>query len=198
MRFDTMLACSLVLGACQGDPELPPPPVDNGRSDGPVMPPSGATGSLTDSTATTMQDITGTADTTDGTTSTGTGAGTGTSAGSGRLLLTGRLLEGSAQLIPNSCQIRLHTPESIDPATGFAVDTAVEVTTNVLNLPHMYSVYEPPDMAIGIGDEVYVTTQCDSDGDGTLDPVGGYYPQLPMEPVSLPDMGIDMALDFAL
>lgn len=201
MRIEAVLVCSLWVGACQGDPAPPPPPIDNDPTIGPVTLPMGMSGAAPSTSATT--EGTGPTDGSGDTTGreplpTGSGSGSGSGTSAQGPLLSGQLLDGPTGLVPDTCRIRMHTLDSIDPGSGLPVDTAAEITATIQALPQMYVVDSVPGGAIGVGDEVYVSALCDVDGDGVLDNLGAYYPQIPLESVVLPAMGVDMTLDFVL
>jgi hypothetical protein len=123
------------------------------------------------------------------------GAGTGTTTAGHIVLVTGRLLAGSAEVTPVTCYMRLHLLESLDPGSGLPFEFVHEEPVPVQALPQAYTVFSADGDVIGPGDSVYVSTVCDVDGDDAPDTVGGYYPDVPVEPVELPATGIDLRLD---
>jgi len=177
-----VLACSL-LTACQEDRPLPPPPVAGDPSSGPVVPPMGGGGAGDSGSMGEPEPL----DSDDLDDDSGTG-------GSG-LVLSGLLLDGTSGLVPDTCRVRLHTLDSLDPGSGIPLEIAFETLVTIQLLPQPYGVYDVPAELLA-GDPLYVSTLCDVDGDGALDSFGAYYPQLPLEPISLPSEEIDMTLDF--
>lgn len=178
-----LLACSL-LTACQEDSPLPPPPIPGSPSSGPVVPPMGGGepgGSASSGGEPDPLDSDGLDD----------DSGTGIDG----IVLSGVLLDGTSGLMPDTCRIRLHTLDSLDPGSGIPVEVAYETLVAVQLLPQPYGVSDVPAELL-TGDPIYVSTLCDVDGDGALDNFGAYYPQLPLEPISLPSEEIDMTLDF--
>jgi hypothetical protein len=191
MRGTVGLAFAIVGLGCQ-EPELPPPPI--GGATGPVVPPIGGNGPESGDPSGT-RGSSGTLDSGGTLDSAGTLDGTASTTAGHVVLLTGQLLAGTAEAIPTICFVRLHLLESLDPGTGLPFEFVHEEPVPVRALPQAYTVFSAPGDVIGPGDSVYVSTLCDSDGDGNPDPVGGYYPGVPVEPVDLPGSGVDLQLD---
>ena len=194
MRGIAGLVAAIVVSGlgCQEEPELPPPPIAMGT--GPVVPPVGGQGPGDDANDGSTLDASGTLDGTTTLDASGTFDGTATTAGTGTLL-AGRLLDGPAGVEPVTCYVRIHLLDSLDPGSGLPLDSVVEQPVEVLGLPQAYAIDSASVDAVGAGDTVYVSATCDVDGDGALDSVGAWYPDLPLQPVDLPASGIDMALD---
>lgn len=192
MRGLVVITCSLLIGACQREPDPPPPPIQGGPSGGPVIPPNPTASVDTGTTSATASTTGGTADTTGMATD---GGVSGPETGGPNPLISGHILDGPAGVVPMTCMIRLHTFESLDPGSGLPIDIAYEAVSTVQDLPQFYAINVVPDGIVGEGDDVYVSTRCDVDGDGALDDVGAYYPQVPLETVLLPAQDIDLVLD---
>lgn len=182
----------LVLGlGCQGEDELPPPPIGGGS--GPAVPPVGGNGpSGNGSTLDSGTLESGTL--TDGSLTDSTLTGGSTTAGS-EVLVSGQLLDGPAELVPLVCYIRLHVLDSLDPGSGLPLESVYEGGVPISALPQPYTITTAQADLVGPGDAVYVSTICDVDGDGAPDSIGGWYPSLPLQPVDLPASNIDMTLD---
>ncbi len=190
MRGTVALAFAILGLGCQ-EPELPPPPI--GGATGPVVPPIGGNGPEDGDTGGTRGS--GTLDSGDTLGTGGTLDGTASTTAGHTVLVTGQLLAGTAESTPPLCFVRLHLLESLDPGSGLPFEFVHEEPVPVRALPQAYTVLSADGDVVGPGDSVYVSTICDSDGDGNPDTVGGYYPEVPVEPVDLPASGIDIALD---
>lgn len=171
-----------VLGLGCQEPTLPPPPI--AASGGQGNPPIGGQASGSNG------DASGTLDS-----GTGTGDASGSTTSGTVPLLSGQLLDGSAELVPVACYVRVHLLDSFDPGSGLPIQSVYEERVMLRALPQAYAIASVPSGLVGPGDSVYVTTVCDVEGDGIADNVGGYYPGIPVEPVLLPAVEIDLTLD---
>ncbi len=188
----------LLASACQPE-SLPPPPISEtpssisgvgGSPTGPgttaagtsltggAMPTSGTTGAIatSDSTAT-------------GTSSSGTG--------SVDALLTGTILPGTAGIVPTGCYITLYRDDVVDQDTGIPLNPIYTELVTIRVLPQDYAIPSVPTEDVSAGDSVYVGASCDTDGMGPPDDVWAWYPQLPVEAVTLPVDGIDLSLELS-
>lgn len=142
--------------------------------------------------------------------STGAGATEGTESGSGSateggttgttvdVLLSGRFINelGEAYPPPVTCSVRFYALGQIEPSTGVSSDVTLQQSFSIEQWPADWAI--TPQLAgdaIVPGDAGYITAICDTDGDGlTDDGVGGYYPALPLEPLSIPAEGLDIEI----
>lgn len=182
----------LVLGlGCQGDDELPPPPIGGS---GPVVPPLGGNGPGGDGSGTDGSGTAGSGTAGSSTLTDPTLADDSTTAGT-EVLVSGQLLDGPSKLVPVTCYLRLHVLESLDPGSGLPLESIYEGGVPISALPQPYVITTAQADLVGPGDTVYVSTICDVDGDGAPDSIGGWYPSIPLEPVDVPASNIDMTLD---
>lgn len=186
------LAC---VGACAEDESRYPPP---GKWVYPPSPIGGAedtTGSLTTSNADTGGDTgtrgdTGTADT--GTADTGSDTGTAV-----RDLLAGVFVPAAEvdYTLPIQCAIRFHAPGLIEPSTGIDSGHTLLRSFPVAAWPSSFAVTAQETGVLEPGDIGFVTAQCDVDDDGLLnDGVGGYWPGLPLEQVTIPATDLELVI----
>jgi hypothetical protein len=112
--------------------------------------------------------------------------------------MVGELQTGDgAWALPMDCNLRFFLPEQLDTMTGVASEWEADVPITITEFPQpfMLGVDDFSD-AVMVGTEGYVGIRCDLEGDGTLDNVGAYYPELPPELVMLPADGIELGIVF--
>ena len=214
-----MVACVAAFSGCSEDETNTPPAgapttslsagmssvSDSGTTDS-----SGTgTGTGTD-TGTTDGTTTDSGSTTADTSSSSTGGGTsgsasgstggtdGGSTGAVTDLLSGQFVDGSGgtYVPPFTCSIRFHAPGEIEPTTGVDSGFTLQQTFTIDSFPSDWVVTaQSSGGAINVGDTGYVTASCDTDGDFLNDDnVGGWYPTLPLDLVTVPAAGLDISI----
>ncbi len=183
-----LIAATLGCGLLEDEPDGTPPPV--GESNGANM---------------TTQ---GVGNATGGATTGGTASGTATSDGADTtvglpdlgmgVLAVGEIAIGDgAWTPPLPCVVRFYLADQLDPDTGVAMEWEAEIPIVIDAFPFTYMLTRNDVPAtVDFGTEGYIGTRCDFDGDEQLDNVGGFFPELPAELVTLPAPDVDMALQF--
>jgi len=108
----------------------------------------------------------------------------------GRQGISGKLKrqDGASVEAPVLCEVRVYTPEQIDPNTGAVQGTGLSFPMTVWSFPQYFDItaQELGNFPALTG---YVAAYCDEDGDGTVDESDGivaHYPELPMTSVPIP------------
>jgi hypothetical protein len=181
-------ALVLALAACgEGDDDNKSPPIGPGRNT---------------LTAVGTDAPTSSADGTESMTNTDTDADTGTD-GSGdstgcdiSTVLAGSFVNGGGMIdLPLQCRIRFYAPGDVEPSTGTETGAYKFQIGGTLGLvdefPQAFTVTSEQVVDCKCGDTGYLAASCDLNGDGTFaDGVGGYYPGLPMQLITLPATGV--------
>jgi len=164
-----------------------------GTADSGLPPAGGGSGTTGDMTGSGSSSGTTTGNAVDSTGSTGS-----TGADLGDVVVAGVISQGDgAWVAPLECELRLYGPNDIEPMSGSATGVAAAVPITIDEFPYAYSVtYDDVPGEISSGWEGYLGVRCDFDGDGQLDTVGAYYPELPAALITIPLDGLDMSLVF--
>lgn len=174
-------------GLLDDDGQGPPPPIGESNSAGMTQGVAGGTAGNSSGGASTGASTSDGADTTAGVLDLGMG-----------ILMVGEIDVGDgAWAPPLPCSLRFFTEEQLDPRTGVAMEWIAEIPIEIDEFPFAFSVSRddvPPE--IDVGSELYFGVRCDFDGDGALDNVGAFFPELPAELIVLPADGVNVALQF--
>lgn len=142
--------------------------------------------------------------------SSGTGTGSGTAGSDGAdstgvfpdigmgVLFSGELAEGDGGWdLPMSCALRFFVGDQLDPVNGVSTEWEAEVLLEIDAFPYLYSIgNDEVPATVANGSMGWVGIRCDFDGDGMNDNVGGFFPQLPAQQITLPRDDIDMTVTF--
>lgn len=117
--------------------------------------------------------------------------------GLGVLLIGEVELGDGAWIAPLDCAVRFFLPDQLDPQSGAATEWEGELPIVIDAFPYTFSITrdDVPD-TIAPRTEGYVGIRCDFDGDGVMDNVGAFHPELPAELVTLPFDGVTLSLAF--
>ena len=186
-------ALVLALGACGDSESGNPPPVGSG----PMTLTAADTGQMMMSSGGSDESTAGNDTMTMGTTSSSMDDST-TGPPEMFTVISGEFVDGGGGVqVPIECRIRFWAPGHIEPSTG--VDTGEFLFQRggfvVDEFPQAYSISNDEVSMIDFGMVGYAGAQCDADANGQFDDdVGGFYPTLPLEQITVPSSGVDFAI----
>jgi hypothetical protein len=181
LRMRSVLA--LVLAACGESEEENPPPISTGPSSTVTI---GSGGSATDTDDTAATDASSE--------STGMPQDSSTGPPEEFTVIAGAFIQGNAAVnLPIGCRIAFYEPGQVEPSTGIAQGGFLFQLGGftVDAYPQSFAIESAQTPMVEYGVEGYVVAECDADNDGVFDDdLVGYYPELPLQLVTVPASNI--------